>query len=200
MAIRTLPTGTVAPAASGGMAGGPPRTYATRMRGGAACLALLLLAASGCNYGFRGGGGFPASIKTVYIAPFDNETAQFQVSTELFQAMMDRVPRALGVKPSGEQVADAVIRGKVVRYDDSAQNYRASSSTQTQTPTVVQNQVQIAVSIQIIDTKRNVILWESSSLVGKGQYQPDNQDDSVGRKQAEADLVQQMIDGAQSQW
>lgn len=162
--------------------------------------ALLLLAAGGCNYGFRGGGGFPSSVKTVYIAPFDNETAQFQVSTELFQEMMDRVPRALGVKPGGEQVADAVIRGKVTRYDDQARNYRASSTTNSQTPQVVQNEVQIAVSVQIIDTKRNVILWESSSIVGKGDYQPDNQDDSVGRKAAVADLVQQMIDGAQSQW
>ncbi len=170
-------------------------------RAGISLLATLaLLAAAGCNYGFRGGGGFPASVRTVYIAPFDNETPQFQVSTELFQAMMDRVPRALGVKPGGEQVADAVIRGKVVRYDDSAQNYRAGSATSSQTPQVVQNQVQIAVSVQIIDTKRNVVLWESSSLVGKGDYQPDKQDDSVGRKVAVADLVQQMIDGAQSQW
>lgn len=159
----------------------------------------LLLAA--CSYGFSGGGGFPASIKTVCIQPFDNQTDHSELTNEIFSALNERVPRSLGLRPGDcKGGADAVIRGKITRYDDAATSYSANSgSTTTIAPGQQQvNQVQITIGVEIIDAKRNVMLWESSGVNGQGPYT--NRNDAAGRKEAIDKLVQAVIDGAQSQW
>jgi hypothetical protein len=158
-------------------------------------LAIALLA--GC-YGFQGGGGFPSTIRTVYIQPFDNQTAQFELDQQIFGKLLEKLPRALGVRPGGQEVADAIVRGKVVRYDDVAQNYRAGSEQQD--VQVLQHQVTVTISVELIDTRRRVVLWESSGLSGRGEYIPGQQSDVVARDLAVENLVQQIIDGAQSQW
>lgn len=161
----------------------------------AAVLPLLL---GGCIYSFSGGGGFPSSIKTIYIQPFTNNTPQIQVSDELFQAMLNQVPRALGVQVGGRGVSDAILRGKVTAYTDVAQNYRPGQTT-SQTIQVLQHEIQITASVQIIDVKRKLILWEGT-VTGHGTYQPSSESDEVGRQAAIKDLVNQMLNSAQSQW
>jgi hypothetical protein len=160
-------------------------------------LLLTLMPAAGCNYGLSGGGGFPPEIRTVYIAPLGNETVQFDVGQQVFSALSERLPRALGLRPAGERVADAVVRGTVTRYEDAAQNYVPGEPGSVE---VVQHQVQITMSIQIIDVRANEILYEQTSVSGRGEYRPDTQSDDVARTKAIETLIQQIINGAQSQW
>lgn len=170
-----------------------------RFRGSRPALALALLAGlagSGC-YSFSGGGGFPSDVRTVYIAPFENRTDRFELEEQIFRKMTETLPRALGVRPAGEQVADAVVRGRIVRYEDGAQSYVPGQQGQVQ---VLQHQVTIVVSVEIVHIARNEILWESSSVTGRGEYSPDRQSDEAARVKAIEVLVQQIIDGAQSQW
>lgn len=157
---------------------------------------LLLLA--GCNYGFEGG-GFPSSIRTLYIAPFENETPQFGLEQQLYADMLDKLPGQLGVRIGGEETADAIVRGSIVRYDDVAQNYRPGSNAQP-TGEVVSHEVQIGVKVELVDVKRNVILWDSQNLTGKGTYRPNEDNDQIAQKTAIDDLIKQIVDGAQSQW
>lgn len=164
----------------------------------ASSLFVLTLLAPGCNYGFQGGGGFPEHIQTIYIAPFENETAQFQLQQQLFAGLVDQLPAVLGVRPAGEDVADAVLRGEILRYDDVAQNYPTGQPGQT--ATTLQREVLIGISVELIDVGRNLVLWESSGLTGRGQYRPDTETDQQGRVQAVEELVQLILDGAQSQW
>ncbi len=161
-------------------------------------LALAFLAGA-CNYGFSGGGGFPSQIRTIYIEPFDNQTVQFSLDQQLFRQLQDRVPSSLGLNIAGAQAADAVLRGKILRYDDVAQNYRADQGSQTGLQ-VLQHEVQIVASAEIVDVKRNVILWDNGSVTGRGTYQPSSENDDVGKQKALESLVQQILDGAQSQW
>jgi len=196
-----------APRANARGARAPARAPAARTRGPArrtaplaartAAFAALLLA-PGCNYGFQGGGGFPAHIRTLYIEPFENRTAQFDLETQLFRKLVERLPRALGVRPAARDVADAVVRGRIVRYDDVAQNYRPGDSGRD--PQILEHQVQITISVEIIDLRRNVILWRGENVVGRGEYLPASQTDQVGREEAIEHLIQQIVDGAQSQW
>ena len=158
---------------------------------------LAVVALAGC-YSFSGGGGFPSDVKTLFIQPFDNETVQFELDQMIFRTLQEKVPRALGIRPGSEQNADAVLRGKILRYEDAAQNYRPGDS-QTGV-TVLQHQVQITISLQLVNRKKNEILWESTGLTGRGEYRPADQRDEVARQQAINHLVQQIIDGAQSQW
>ena len=64
----------------------------------------------------------------------------------------------------------------------------------------LEHEVQVSIAIQLIDTKRNVILWESSRLTGRGTYNLASQTFEDGRAVAIQDLTRQIVDGAQSQW
>jgi hypothetical protein len=158
---------------------------------------LLSLVLGACLYGFEGG-GFPPHIRTIYIEPFENSTAQFDIEQELFSRLIDELPAKLGLQPAGREVADAILTGEIRRYRDEAQNYRAGDPAAT--GGVLSHEVQIGISAQLVDVRDNVIRWESSSLVGRGTYQPGSQNDDVAQQQAIDNIIEQIIDGAQSQW
>ena len=157
---------------------------------------VLLPMLAGC-YSFSGGGGFPSDVETVFISTFENRTTQFDLEQQLFRKMTETLPPSLGVRVAGEQNADAIVRGRIVRYDDAAQSYRPG---QQGTVENVQHQITIVVAIEIVHVARNEILWESQSITGRGEYQPDRQTDEVARNRAVEALIQAIIDGAQSQW
>lgn len=165
-------------------------------------LVLVALAlAWGCNYGFQGGGGFPDHIRTIYIEPFENETVQFGLEQQVATALDEELPGRLGVRTAGREVADAIVRGRVVRYDDVAQNYRGDAGGGTAGGTqVVAHQVRIGVAIEIVDVRENLILYESRGVSGQASYEPASQTDRVAQQEAIRDVVQKIIDGAQSQW
>ncbi len=174
-----------------------------RRRLGTLIAASALLLAAGCKYGFSGGGGFPGDIRTIYIEPFENQTSQFELDQMLFRQLTEKLPRALGARPGGEANADAAVRGKITRYDNAGQNYRPGQTTASNTNTsidVLTYQVTITVAIELIDRKRNVVLWESQALVGRGDWRAKDQQETNGRDIALNHLLQQIIDGAQSQW
>lgn len=161
-------------------------------------ISVVSTAALAACYGFSGGGGFPSDIRTIYIEPFDNQTVQVELDQQLFRKLQDRVPRALGGRPGSEANADAIIRGRILRYDDVSQNYQPGQGNQP--VNVLTYQVSITVAVEIIDRKRNVVLWDSQSVVGRGDYRADSQKDTDGREIALNHIVQLIIDGAQSQW
>jgi hypothetical protein len=160
-------------------------------------LLFALTTITGCNYGFQGG-GFPPHIRTIYIQPFDNETPQFDLETLLFTALVDELPGQLGLQTAGEESADAILRGSIMRYDDVAQNYRADANRPG--GNVLSHEVQIGIAAELIDVRDNVIRWEARSLVGRGQYNPTTEQDELGQRNAIENLIEQIIDGAQSQW
>lgn len=161
--------------------------------------ACVLLAA--CNYGFSGGGGFPSDVRTIYIEPFSNETVQVELDQQLFRKLTERLPRALGARPGSESAADALIRGRILRYEDVAQAYRATTGqNQAGGVDISTQQVQITVAVEIVDRKRNVVLWESQNVVGRGEYRLDGERDTDAREKALNHILQLIIDGAQSQW
>lgn len=159
-----------------------------------ALLFVLLIVSAGC-YKFTGG-GLPGHIRTVYIAPLDNQTTQADLPQQIDRAMRERVPRSLGLRIAGESTADAIVRTTISGYQDQAQNYRTAAAGRVE---VLQHQVQITVNVRIIDVTANEIIFEQS-LSGTGEYQPDTQTDEVARARAIEMLIQRIVDGAQSQW
>jgi len=152
---------------------------------------------SACNYSFRAGSFPPPHIRTIAIQPFDNETNRFELSAELYDQLLRNLPGALGIRTAGADVADAIVRGSIVRYDVIAPNY--TSTGRGQAPQVVQRQVSIAVRVEIVDLVEDVILWESSSVLGQGEFAEGSPEDG-GRREAIEILVQRIVDGAQSNW
>jgi hypothetical protein len=162
-----------------------------------AAILLLLLCMAACNYTLQAGGGLPEGIRTVFIETFENQTDNFELQSQLNSALTQELPRALGLRLAGETAADAVVRGRITRYNDAAQAYRPG---ETGTIDVQQHQVEITVAIEVVDVRNNVILWDSQGLIGRGQYRPDSQQPRAAYLQAIESLRQQIIDGMQSQW
>ncbi len=156
------------------------------------------LASSGCLYSFRAGSFPPPHIKTIAVAPFENETTRFELSGEVYEQLFRNLPRALGIRTAGEDIADAVVRGTIVRYDVVAPNYRAGAEGQA--AEVLQRQVNITVRIEIVDLVNNVVLWEDRSVIAQGQFLEASETEEVGRAEAIELLVQKIVDGAQSNW
>jgi hypothetical protein len=169
------------------------------MKRGARRLVILIpLLLSGCLYSFKAGSFPPPYIKTIAIEPFDNETTRFELTGELYDQLLKRLPSSLGIRTAGADVADAVVKGTIVRYDVAAPNYRASAAGQP--AQVLQRQVTISVKVQIIDQVNNVVLWEDTGVAGQGQFADATETEDVGRTQAINTLVQKIVDGAQSNW
>ena len=162
-----------------------------------AALLGVVLAVAACNYSFRAGSFPPPHIQTIAIEPFENETTRFELSAELYDQLLRNLPGSLGIRTAGADVADAVVRGSINRYDVAAPNYRAGAGGAA--PQVLQRQVSISVSVEIIDLVENVILWESSNVVAQGEF-PEGSPEEGGRQIAMDLLVQRIVDGAQSNW
>lgn len=162
-----------------------------------ASIVLMTVLLSGCMYSFRAGSFPPEHINTIAIEPFDNETARFELSAELYDQLLRNLPGALGIRTAGADIADAIVRGSINRYDVVAPNYRAAQSGQA--AQVLQRQVNISVSVEIIDLVENVILWESSNVTALGEF-PEGAPEDGGRARAIELLVQEIVDGAQSNW
>ena len=157
---------------------------------------IAVLTAGGCNYSFRSG-SFPDHIRTVAILPFDNDTNRFELTQEIHEELLRTLPRALGVTNAGEDVADALVQGRIVRYDMTAPLFR--SGQQAGQVEVLQRQVSIRVEVELIDLVENLILWDGRGLSTQGQYL-EGESEEVGRTEAIELLVQRIVDGAQSNW
>lgn len=177
---------------------GPERRRRIAGRFVLSCAALALaLMQAGCNYSFVAGSFPPPHVQSIAIEPFDNETTRFELTGELYDQLLRRLPGALGIRTAGADVADAIVRGSITRYDVVAPNYRAGQAGQA--ATVLQRQVNITVRVEIVDLVENVILWESSTVTARGEYAEGSPEEG-GRERAIELLVQEIVDGAQSNW
>ncbi|MDZ7779845.1 MAG: LptE family protein [Gemmatimonadota bacterium] len=162
-----------------------------------AAAALLAVVPTACNYSFQAGSFPPPHVRTIAIEPFENETDRFEVAGELYDELVRSLPGALGVNTAGLNVADAVVRGSVTRYDVQAPNYRAGAGGAA--AEVLQREVRIAIRVEIVDRVENVILWESGSETAQGLF-AEGAPEEEGRREAIDQLVQAIVDGAQSNW
>ncbi len=155
----------------------------------------VVLALAGCIYGFAGG-GLPSHIRTVAILPFDNQTPEPALTQEVSDAIRDALESRLGLRLSGEETADAVVRGSVVSYEPDI----PLSFTQVDAGnvSVTRRKVQISLTVEIYDQVEDRMLWERGRLVVDGEYDPPNE--MSGRELALDKLVNDLVDGAQSQW
>ena len=158
--------------------------------------ATLLLA--GCNYSFRSGAGLPEHVRTLAVLPFENETNRFELVQEVHDALLRQLPRGLGLTPAGEEAADAVVSGTIRSYDLSAPLYNPGD--QAGSVQVLQRQVVLVVEVELLDREENLILWDQSSLRVQGQYLDATETEADGRVEAIELLVQEIVDGAQSNW
>jgi len=155
---------------------------------------LFVILATGCLYTFAGG-GLPRHVKSAAVLPFDNETPAAELPREINDALRKAFESRLGLRSAPENRAQAIVRGTVVKYETdvpvgySADPARASSARRS---------LSISIDITIVDQTTGKTLYERKGLVAQGEYAEGTEGE--GRRQAIQRLVNDIIEGAQSQW
>lgn len=144
-------------------------------------------------YGFAGG-GLP-DVKTVAILPFENDTPEPALTQEVSDAVRRAMEDRLGLRVATEANADAIVRGRVVRYDPDLPVAIQPGQGQV---TVTKRKVQLTVDVEIINQRDGTTVWKRQGLSVDGEYDPPQE--AQGRKVALEKLVNDIVDGAQSQW
>jgi len=157
-------------------------------------LATAALAAGCIPYGFAGG-GLPAHVHTFAVASFENQTATPQLPRELGEALRARVRDRLGLREATEPKANALVRGAIQRYEIDIPVGYSASNKQTTTAT---RSLELRVDIEMLDQVTGKTLWERKGLLAQAQYQEGGE--PAARKRAIEQIVNDLIEGAQSQW
>ena len=155
----------------------------------------LLLAS--CLYKFTGG-GLPPGIHTVAVLPFENLTPEPTLTQDVTRAVREAVQNRLGLRSAGERQADALVKGTITQYQPELPLAFTGGGSAERPVDVTQRMVQITVSVEIIDQKAGKSLWKRDGLSVQGAYGPNNE--AKGRKDALDKLINEIVDGAQSQW
>ena len=153
-----------------------------------------LLLTAGCLYKFSGG-GFPSHIRTVAVLPFENQTPAAELTRELSDALRKSMQSRLGLRDASEARANAVVRGTITKYEP---DVAVAFSADPNQATSARRRLQISVDIEIIDQTNGKTLWERKGLSAEGEYA--ERAEPEGRRQAIERIVNDVIDGAQSQW
>ena len=157
--------------------------------------ALLIAVLGSCfPYGFAGG-GLPSDVKTLAVLPFDNQTPSPDLQREVFDAMRRGLQSHLGLRDAPEARADAVLRGTLLRYDV---DIPVAYSADPRQATTARRRLQIVLDIELVDQRTGKALWQRKGLTAEGEYAESAE--AAGRRQAIDKLVNDVVEGAQSQW
>ena len=149
-------------------------------------------------YSFTGG-GLPGHVRRVYIEPFDNDTPYQTLTSDLLRTMQERLPGNLGVRLSSQQTADAIIRGRIRSADEQTTNF---SPTPDPTGRIqrLEARVQVSFDAEIYDVRNDAVLWRGNGITAVGNFDPVRETVDLGRRKALDEVVQKLVEGAQSQW
>lgn len=156
--------------------------------------AASLVALAGCIYHFSGG-GLPSHIRTVAVLPFENQTAAAELTRELSDALRKGMQSRLGLRDAAESRANAIVRGTITKYEP---DVPVAFSADPNQATSARRRVQVSVDVEIIDQSTGKTLWERKGLSAEGEYA--ERAEPEGRRQALERIVNDVIEGAQSQW
>lgn len=129
------------------------------------------------------------------ILPFENQTPSPELQLEILETMRKELRKRLGVRDASEQRADALVRGKIVGYDA---DVPVAFSADPRQAVSARRKLQITVDVEILDQTSGKILWERKGLKAEGEYAERAEPD--GRRQAIDRIVNDIVEGAQSQW
>lgn len=157
---------------------------------------LTLAALGGCSvhYGFAGG-GLPANIRTMAVLPFDNQTTSPDVQRELLDAMRRELQKRLGVRDASESRADAIVRGVITAYDV---DVPVAVSANPQQAVSARRRLQLTIDVEIVEQANGHVLFQRKGMSGQGDY--DERAEAAGRTAAIQKVVNDIVEGAQSQW
>jgi hypothetical protein len=129
------------------------------------------------------------------ILPFENETPTPELQRELYDVMRRDFQPRLGIRDAPQDKADALVRGVIRVYDVDVPVAFGANQTN---PTASRRKLQLTLDVQILDQTTGKTIFERKGLRAEGEYAEG--DEASGRRQAIQRIVNDMVEGAQSQW
>jgi len=134
-------------------------------------------------------------LKSVAVQPFDNQTAVPELQREVLEQLRKSLRDRLNLREAPEQRADVVVRGTIVRYEV---DLPAGVSADPRQTTSTRRRLQITMDVEILDQTTGRALVKRAGISREGQYAEGGE--ATGRRDAIESLVNELLDGAQSQW
>jgi len=136
------------------------KTYAA-----AAALSLAALATAGCGYALVGrGSNLPADIKSVYLKPFENQTARSQVEQILTRALAEElVTRHRFSVVNDAAQADAELSGAV-------QSFAVTPVTFDSQGRATEYEISIVAKVAFKRTGSDAVLWSNDRYLFRENY------------------------------
>jgi hypothetical protein len=159
------------------------------------CCFLFLALFAGCGIYTFSGSTLPTHLKTVDVPLFANTSLQANVAEELTDSLSKRVltTNLLRIVPTK---GDATINGKVTQYANTPRSY---GNAGVRSVNISEYEVQIVVEIEFADNKKSSQLFKGT-ITGKGVYDFQKQTEEIGRKKAEQDIVDQILQNSLQSW
>ena len=158
-------------------------------------LATLLCGLCSCGIYTFSGSTLPPHLKTVAIPLFSNASLQANIAEELTDSLSKRVlsTNLMRIVSTG---GDATIGGKVTAYANTPRSYGNAGVRQV---TISEYEVAITVEVEFTDNKKNTPLFKGT-VTGKGVYDFTKDNEEVGRKKAQTDVVDQILQNSLQSW
>lgn len=130
-----------------------------------------LVSVTGCGY--TTGSLLPSQYQTIYVAPFENKTDYMNeenrklyvpgLETRVRTTVIDRYLFDGNLNVGQEEVADLVLKGKLLSYD-------REELALTHEEDVKEYRIRITVELTLTDPVDGRIVWQESSFSGEATY------------------------------
>ena len=174
------------------MMGTPARskglTYVKRF---IAVILILSLMTSGCGIYTLNPGG-KSQLGSIAVAPFENQTTQYELSSRLTELIVDAFISDGSIKVLPEDKAEAVLTGVLTRYQRDPYVFDENDQVQ-------QYKVQMDFQISLTNPRDNTEIWKES-MRQEGIYNADTETEEDGQRRASARLVQAVINKTTKSW
>ena len=153
-------------------------------------LLTLIILSGGCGIYSFSGSSLPAHIKTVSIALFEDNTAEYGINQQLTDSLIDAVTRDNSLKIASPGSGDSVIRGSILRIQDQVGQYNAQEQA---------GDYRITITVNVIfeDRQKRKVMWEEQ-ISQWGRYEPSSRDDGIA--EAIEKLSEQIMNRLVSDW
>jgi hypothetical protein len=141
------------------------------------------------------GSTLPSHLKTVDIPLFGNSSLQANVAEEITDSLSKRVLSTNLLRIVSTK-GDATIKGTVNQYTNTPRSYDKAG---VRSVNISEYEVSIVVDVEFADNKKNSQLFKGS-VTGKGVYDFQKEKEETGRRKAEQDIVDQILQNSLQSW
>ncbi len=173
---------------------------------GRVSLIALALALASCHRGavvggYRAGGVYDESIRSVAVPIFENRTFYRGVEFRLTEALTKEIEQRTPYKVAGTAGADSQLTGTILRVDKKLLSRQHSREIKSGLPQEVQ--VVVSVSFEWKNLRTGKIIRKASRIEGTGEYIPTRgvgEPFEVAQHTAVAELAREVVSAMRADW